>query len=251
MRCSNVPDPHKLIIATPLLGHPDSASVSYGYHTAIRRLERAGSIVLPNGELTFTDDIMRGRSRCVRYALSRPACEWLLFWDSDTNANDAIIPSMLARAEADGHMWMGASYPRKRLPPAVPFRPLPEHMRAGRLEIDKDCIEVAALGLGLTIIHRTCLERMTAHYREELWFSDTHDPGHVVETVDLFNAMFTPETTRGGERFREKLGEDYAACYRWRAIGGKVQMYIGEGTPVAHVGPHTFTATNADLCRLM
>jgi hypothetical protein len=240
----------RLLIATPLLGGPDNASVAYSYHVAVRQLERAGAVILP-GELSFSDDIMRARSRCVWYALTRDTWDWLLFWDADNAPSDpGLVPRMIARADEDDHGWIGAAYPRKRLPPAIPYRPMLDQVRGGQIAIVRDCVEVEGIGLGFTLIRRSCLARMVEHYADELWFSDTNNPD-CPEVVDVFNGHFTETTTRGGRRFREKLGEDYAACARWRAIGGKVQMFVGEGAPIYHVGAHRFTAAREDIGRLI
>lgn len=246
-----MPDARRVLIASPTLGHPDSAMVAYGYHVSVREVERAGSIILA-GEISFADDIMRARSRCVWSALSRPSWDWLCFWDSDQPVKDTrVIPRMIERAEEDSHWWIGAAYSRKRLPAAFPYRPLRAHIEEGRIPIVRDCVEVEGLGLGLTLIRRETLAAMVDHYREELWFTDSHDPKNIHETVDLFQGMFTPTQFRDGVRFREKLGEDYAACWRWRAMGGRVQMFVGEGSPIDHVGLHRFTATKEDMARVV
>ncbi len=229
-------NPRKLIIATPVYGHPDTATVHAGYHREVRKLERAGAVLVPM-EMLYADDIARARSRCVRFALGQDF-DWLMFWDSDVvPSDDTIIPRMIELAEHDAHAWIGAPYPRKRIPTLYPYRPIdPE---GGRLEIVRDCIEVAGLAIGFTLIHRTCLAQMVERYREELWYSDWTTTEHT-ETVGIFNFLTTDTTDRNGHRWREMLGEDYAGCHRWRAMGGKVQMYVGQGSPVAHVGDYVF-----------
>jgi len=242
-------DPARIVIATPVLGSPDNASVAWSYHIGVRALERCGAIMLM-GDLAFSDDITRARSRQTWAALQRDGWDWLLFWDSDVAGTAEIACRMIERAEENGHTWVGAAYPRKRLPPMLPYRPLQEHLDAGQLTVVRDCIEVEGVGLGFTIVRRSTLEAMVSHYADELWFTDTHDLNNVHETIDIFDTMRTPVTEVNGRRFREKLSEDYAACRRWRQMGGRVQMYVGKGAPLPHVGTHAFVAEVADLGRL-
>ncbi len=230
-------NPTRLIIATPTDGAPPFATVTWGYHNAVRQLERAGANVIPS-QVSFADDLARARSRCVWHALQKDF-DWLLFWDDDVvPANTQIVPDMIEAAKLGGHHWLGAPYPRKRIPASFPYKPL-----GSRTEVIRDCAEVELLAIGFTLISRECLASMVAFYAEEEWFTDGHDAGNVHETVGIFKQVTTPTRTMpDGRRFRELLSEDYSACYRWRAMGGRVQMYVGPGSPVAHVGMHSFEA---------
>lgn len=237
----------RLVIATPIYGTPETATVHAGYHHAVRALERRGAEIIPH-EIMFSDDICRARARCVDYALRR-GFDWLMFWDSDVFPRDpSIVARMLERATVDGHHWLGAPYPRKRMPAMFPYRELPGK---AALEVVRDCAEVEALAIGFTLISQWCLQKMWNHYRSTLWFSDWRgSPDGAFEPrelVDLFDFMREPERQVAGHRFREKLSEDYAACVRWRALGGKIQMYVGDGAPVAHIGSHVYTGRRDEL----
>jgi hypothetical protein len=132
------------------------------------------------------------------------------------------------------------------------------------------CVEIEACPLGMTLLTREGLERMEAHYKADrldyealgtinskdgaeslasfakriaklardnpiLAFEDESSivPGGRVPSVALFQLLFEEKT--GG-----LLSEDYSFCARWRAIGQKVWMYLGEGSPVSHQGEMIF-----------
>ncbi len=244
-------DATKLIICTPVDGNPHTATVSYSYHNAVRQLERAGAVVIPS-EVCFSDDLSRARSRAVWYALQKPDWSWLLFWDEDVVVPDVtIIPRMLERAVFDGHDMIAAPYPRKRSPIDFPYKPLPASLESGRMEVKNDCVEVDLVAAGFLLVSRECLETMCDAYSND-WFTDAHDASNVHETVALFKQVHTDETKiadgKGGSmRFRELYSEDYSFCWRWRKIGGKIQMYTGPGAPLGHVGGFVYTGTGAEL----
>jgi hypothetical protein len=220
--------------------------VTWGYHVAVRQLERSGAVILP-AELCFSDDLARARSRCVRVALERDDWDWLLFWDDDVvPADTSIVPRMIARADADRHDWIGAPYPRKRIPAQFPYKPLASSIDNGRIIVVNDCIEVELLAIGFTLIRRRSLAMMVMNYSDE-WFTDSHERGEVKETIGIFRQIMTPITHVNGRRFRELYSEDYSACYRWRQMGGKVQMFVGDGAPLAHVGGHVFLGAREDI----
>lgn len=240
--------PSRLIICTPVDGAPQSATVSHGYHVAVRQLERSGAVLLP-AELCFADDLSRARSRCVRVALQRPDWDWLLHWDDDVVPKDTqIVPRMVSIAEENGYHVLGAPYPRKRIPAAFPYKPLQTVLTGdGHQRVENNCIEVSLLAFGFVLTSRACLEKMVQAYAHE-WFSDSHDPKHLHETVALFRQVMTEETSLpDGKRYRELYGEDYSFCHRWRGIGGKVHMFVGEGSPLMHVGGHVFTGAHSEL----
>ncbi len=247
-------NPARLLIATPLDGNQSTAYVSAGYHHAVRQLERAGAVTIPS-TLCFQDDLARARSRCVWYALKKGGFDYLLFWDDDVVPTDmSIVPRMVERMVADGHQVLGAPYPRKRILATFPYKPLTDQLRTGKILVTNDCIEVEMMGIGFCLISRACLEQMVEHYAHE-WWLDSHDGADLHETVAIFKQVHTDETMvdRGDGvmiRHRDLYSEDYSFMHRWRAMGGKVHMYVGQGAPVGHVGGHVFTGERADLGRV-
>lgn len=240
----------RVLVATLLDDQTEKASVAFGYHIASRALHKAGTVDFIPGEICYPGDVVRTRSTALAYSLRQSAWDWLLWWDADVVPKDsAILQHMIARAEEGGHDWIGAPYPRKRIPALFPFKMLDEDWDAKRMPVKNDCIEVDLLAIGFTLIRRAALERFVARYREDLWFIDKQGESFY-EAVAVFFLMFTETETRHGMRYRELLSEDYSACRRWRAMGGKVQMYVGPGSPVGHVGTHLYTGTKQDLSRV-
>lgn len=241
-----------ILITTPVdcSGDPRAAHVTLGYHIAVRALERAGALRLPD-EIYFADDLARGRSRAVWYAATQ--CEewdYLLHWDDDVipNAPAALVKRMVET----GFDVVGAPYPRKRNPLKFPYVPLGQ-----RTPVVRDCAEVKRLAFGFMLTSRACIDAMLTAYADE-WFTDEFDQDFPHETIALFKQLHTEETERdvivdgvkykrSPVRYRELLPEDFSFCERWRAIGGKVQMYVGEGAPVGHVGGFVFQGEEKDL----
>lgn len=244
----------RILIATPVDGNPATATVSHGYHQKVRELIQSGAITVPSN-LTFADDLARARSRCVWYALQIPEWEWVLWWDDDVVPHDiTIVNRMIECAEWHGVNVIGAPYPRKRIPAQFPYRPLDKDIASGSMPFENGAVPVEWLAFGFMLTSRHCLECMVEHYKEE-WFTDGHDSNNPHETVALFRQVMTktemvtmPDGTR--RRHRELLSEDYSFCHRWRQMNGTILMYVGEGSPLAHVGRHSFTGTFADLGRI-
>ena len=63
----------------------------------------------------------------------------------------------------------------------------------------------------------------------------------------MFGLIFTPTNLFEGQPWRTMLSEDYSFCASWRAIGGKVMMYVGPGSPVGHIGSTVFRGTRDGL----
>ena len=95
---------------------------------------------------------------------------------------------------------------------------------------------------------RKCLEAMTTHYADE-WFTDAHEPDKPHETIALFRQVMTDpvQLPGSGARYRELYSEDYSFCHRWRRMGGRVYMFVGEGAPLGHVGGHVFSGDRSEM----
>lgn len=240
----------RILIATPVDGSPETAVVTHGYHHAVRQLERSGAVVMPS-TLSFSDDLARARSRAVWWALQADSWDYVLFWDDDVcPADTQIVPRMIARAEEDGYDVIGAPYPRKRIPAQFPYRPLPASLGQGSLDVVRDCVEVEALAFGFMLTSRKCLKSMVEYYKDD-WFTDNHDQYRPHNTVAIFRQVMTDTSVLpDGTLTRDLLSEDYSFCHRWRAMGGKVMMYVGEGAPLRHIGGYAYHGERQDLGRV-
>lgn len=90
--------------------------------------------------------------------------------------------------------------------------------------------EVSEVGGAFVMISRNCIERMINAYPELAFNSSEH-----VTDYALFEPIII---NNGDEHTKRRLSEDYAFCYRWRKIGGKVEVLLD--VKLKHVGSHTF-----------
>jgi len=206
--------------------------------------------VLPTAIETYAQtgtDLVRARSRMVRQFLDTD-CTDLLFLDADISFDVAAIAGMLA-TERDVVL---CPYPKRQggaggaihwenVAKAAPeYKSHPESrayayalrvVDGGDQSVQPDgTVEIAGFGLGCCLISRSCLEKMAAYYEAADGFDDRF-LGKPVATVGLFKQI---------HEGRELHSEDYSFCYRWRAMGGKIAMYLGPGSPVTHNGDHAF-----------
>lgn len=244
-------DAPRILIATPIYGRPESGTVHFGYHTAVRKLERGGAKVI--GDVATSEDLVHGRNRMTWAALNRDDWDWVLWWDSDVIVADtSIVFRMIDAAKRQDALVIAAPYPRKSIPATFPYRPMPGEMKAGKLSVKDECITVQAVGFGFTMTHRQCLESMVKRYHEEQWYRDTV-AGDWVEMVNIFGLVMTEtieaENSKTKERvkLRELLNEDYSFSYRWGEMGGKILVYVGDGTPLGHCGQHLFEAGSHEI----
>jgi hypothetical protein len=202
----------KLLVCTPVYGHPDSASVSLAYLKAWMAVCKGVECLPPRH---FTNcDLVRGRSRAVRMALEYGASH-LLFWDADVGGES--VPDVLRSMVAERVDFIAAPYPRKL------------YRGEGRDTISTH-VASGHVGMGFTLLSRACMARMVEAYRTELTFGDLVDD-KVYPTVALFQLMILNGTL---------LGEDYSFCQRWQMLGGRVYLVAGEGLPLDHVGGHVY-----------
>jgi hypothetical protein len=222
--------------------------------------------------LWFLDDdvscdpiVLRGMLAAKRDFVACPYPVRTIDWPAVENEEDIREP-----AEARGYRY------NMQLPPGPP----PE------IDKDA-CCEILRIGLGCSLISRECLLRMSAHYSrpepDRAYFEamaarvlsqpmpldgegigriasllmsvredaianppvvfDDELAGIVQPTVGLFN--FSVRRRPNG--FRELPSEDVAFCDRWRAMGGKIFMYVGTGAPATHHGDYAFKGMQESL----
>jgi hypothetical protein len=256
----------KIMLYTPVHGPPDVASVSLGYHFATMQLAKSLDVEILDSRI-FTDcDLVRARSRAVRVFLESGSASHLLHWDADVVGNATDVRTALDAMLASGHDVVGAPYPRKRVRweraaaavcteiPGTAAKDVALAMQSAaydypygfdRARIGEDvvvtngCLPVDWMGFGFMLSSRACLERMWRHYAPTLSYGDAVD-GMLSWTVGLFQLLMPPQNATPPYAVGPLLSEDYSFCKRWRDIGGEVQMYIGAGSPLNHIGPHVF-----------
>lgn len=248
------PPEHRVFLATPTRGTPHPE-----YHSTVLRTSVDETFELFDGwELIgahqWSEDLVRVRSRFLRVFLETDATH-LWFLDDDISCE----PGLLRRLLKLGRDFVAVPYPRRRPidwrrvaqddgvhPEAhlydYPVRISPE-MRGGAIEPD-GCTAVTGIGLGCTLLTRSCVERMVEHYKHDLGFSDLVG-GEKHRTVALFQLLFLHTRVlldEDGDPIwdRELLSEDHSFCARWCAMGGEVSMFLGAGSPATHHGDHAY-----------
>lgn len=239
----------KLVICTPLYGHPESASVSLAYMLAREKILRRPDIsIIGEHNLFMNCDLVRARSRAVHMFLESSASH-LLFWDSDVIPRDLrCIDAMVA----SGKDVISLPYPRK----AVDFEALSlavrneqEQSERGRQDaFDLECgatswpmmwdgwpdigpdatAPVEYAPAGFMMLSRSCCELLVEACRKDLSFRDVGGRGAQVRMVAVFQLMIRNELL---------LSEDFSFCQRWRDLGDKCWVLAD---PADHVGAHRY-----------
>lgn len=172
--------------------------------------------------------IADARSEIVARFLASDA-DTLIFIDSDV-AWQAGAALRMADYPVD---FVSGIYPMRKDP--IEYRVLWD---ATKKELQADAnglLEVEAVPAGFMKMSRSMLERMSEHYPELAYYSES-SPNH--EAVALFDPYW-----EGSKKF----GEDYSFCKRWRDMGGKV--WIDPEIRMAHVGSKTFEGHLGDYLR--
>lgn len=231
----------KLLICTPTRGavHPEYAASVWG-------LLRAEAFDVDLGFEVFdaqlwSDDIVRCRSKFVHHFLTQTDCTHLLFIDSDISFSPRTIINML---NADRH-FVAAPYPRRD---SIDFdrvksqQDIPVEAAAYRYSIrvgsalsldSAGCGDIEGIGLGCALLSREMLQDVT---------NLAHKDGRQFLHSDLLTNkeytvanLFALETVQG-----RLLSEDYSFCELVRGSGYKVEVYLGDGSPVSHHGSHAY-----------
>ena len=221
----------------------------------------------------YPNCIEHARNNLVRLFLAHPRqYTHALLWDSDVKPKTAgqIAPILTKLLKADKaiigvpyiqkmHFWkQGAQAALEYIHahPEATAEQLAEviHGYSVRYVPDFRCEPLgevdAATGLvemprhvpfGFALVKREVFEKMTAYYKDSLRYDkDFVEDGKTVheEHVGLFHT--------GLER-RVFTMEDVAFCDRWRAMGGRLHLYVGEGAPLEHIGATSFSGTREAL----
>lgn len=191
-------------------------------------------VVARNWEIRLFDevghcDIYLLRAQIVANFLHDPDATDLVFVDNDVAWADYGLINLL---DHDVDVVAGA-YPKREEPIQFPFRC---DYKDGKPHLFGDpgtgLVEVLGLPGGFMRIKRHVLEKMVAHYAEDLLCVDPMVPQG--ESVRIFNPYYVID--ENGRR--HQFSEDYAFCQRWRDMGGKV--FVDVSIPMAHVGTKAY-----------
>lgn len=245
-----------VFIATPCFG----GMVNQLYMMSVLRLMQycatasfQASIML----LGYDSLIPRSRSTLLSLFLDSADATHLLFIDADI----AFEPEQVARLVAFDEDFVAAMYPVKALDWAQLER-LPDAAEESRPEAalryvgtlcggpDAEIRDGFATGLyaggGFQLIKRNVVERMIAAYPETRYSAihalrrDSGTPSE--QRYALFDCVIEPGTG-------VYLSEDYAFCWRWRQLGGKIWLDLN--SKLTHVGQYDFVGNTAARYRDM
>lgn len=223
----------KIFIATPTM----DMNVSAAYAVSMSQLAANApcEINVPLGN--YDGDLVRVRSRYVEDFLESD-CSHLLFIDSDIEFSPAVVSGLLhSSLEYSDIECVNAPYRRKKENLEYPL--LSIHDYNVKTTEKPNIIEIASIGLGMSLMTRGMLEKMREHYLASLAFNDIpRTDGKQRVTAALFMLSIVNGNL---------LGEDYSFFKRWRDIGGKVWLYLGDGSPVNHHGSHRFEGKTEHL----
>lgn len=277
-----------LVVATPHKGQLHHAHVASVHNlmriAGLKRARQLHEIDSLEGIdvrwLQQTEDLVRARSRMVRTAVVNGGTH-LLFADADNSFGHEVVEGMLLsgkdfvqapylRRDGHGYAIRGTSGLRES------FRKLDPK------DIDRwNTTRIEGTGLGLTLLSRTCLDRMLEHYGnepvpleqleaiftewkpleeiDEDWvlgalkgayeLGRTHGHRLSYDDVDKTTGQITTTVALFQLLIRDRhlYGEDRSFAQRWLDIGGDVWMYVGPGTPIPHHGDHAYQGNISDF----
>lgn len=186
--------------------------------------------------------ITRSRNTLVSAFLDMPQATHLLFIDADIS----FSPDQVERMLQFGEPLVAGMYPLKVLDwqqAALHGRPRQEEAALrycgqpckGEAREQRDGFVTGEYaGTGFMMIARAALEQMIAAH-PELGYTSMHvyaeGPRPNRQHFALFDCMIDPDT-------RTYLSEDYAFCWRWRRLGGK--LWLDTRGKLTHTGSHDF-----------
>lgn len=154
--------------------------------------------------------LLAARNGLLRDAM-RSECDAVLWWDGDVEALDpACVRAMLDT----GHEVVGGIYARKDGTDRPVVELLPGAERVG------DSWEVGRIGTGFLLMRMSAVTKLRDAHPERMLHDGTF-------------ALFRMPLVDGHE-----IGEDYAFCDDWRALGGKVYAHVP--TKLRHWGMHGY-----------
>jgi hypothetical protein len=205
----------RVLIATPSgSGKYERLFVSalFGTIETLRQCKATVNFV----EIPYCSDIALARNKIFGMFMRSDATH-LMSIDDDMGWQ----PQDVVRLFSHKRDYVSVAGPRKVFPQTFAVQNADAQGRAMPLRQESTGLfEVSHVGMAFTLVTKNWAERMAAAH-PELEFSG--DDGRV--EYGIFNPMIAN---------RRYMSEDYAACERWRALGGK--LYVDPSISLKHVG---------------
>lgn len=230
----------KVMVAVPCYGSATTSPCTASLFTLAGDCARLGLNV--QLELRSESAITRLRNTMVGQFLQNEDYSHLCFIDADLQfSTEAVMRLLLADRDVVAGIYPLKQFnwpPGGHMPPGMtqaefencyasyPFFPIDDHA-----DPDGFC-EVYATTTGFMCIKRHVIEDMIEKHPEWNYTPDnlppaTRSPYHWA----IFENMIDPQS-------RRYLTEDYAFCWRWRKMGGKI--YADTQSQLNHMGQHVF-----------
>jgi len=161
----------------------------------------------------------------------RSKADTMIFIDSDVSWEAGALVKIVDAPED----VVAGIYPFRADPIDYPINWLPQENIPFNPETG--LIEVKGVPTGFLKLSRSCLEKMVAAYEDTAFHCDKA-PDKTAW------AIFGEYRVNGG---RDKLGEDYAFCARWRDIGGK--CWVSPEIKMGHCGYKLFHGSFGEWLR--
>ena len=219
---------YNLFIATPVMdGRPES-NFNDSLIKTKALLEEHGA-KLHHLTHKYCADIYLARARLLSAFLREKDATHMMFIDADMGweAQDVARMLMLQRD------FLAVAGPKKKYPLEFAFQLCDEHGKPIPLyhELETNVAEVTAVGAAFLMITKDCAQKIVDAHPELEFDADEN-------TVEY--AVFDPIIINVGDNSpRRRLSEDYSFCYRWRQLGGKVELLMD--VRLTHTGSHTFS----------
>jgi len=161
-------------------------------------------------------DLHRGRNSLAAWFLKMTDCGWMLMTDSDMqfspedicrllSRNKRVIGGLYKKRNGSGHYVLNTL-------DGMAFNPTVAEVQ-----------RVKYIGTGFLLIHRSVLDEMIAHFKDDPGFEYDADQGERFRPAD----GRTDDGVRwdfffNGIRDRRLLSVDWGFCQRWADLGGEV-----------------------------
>jgi hypothetical protein len=227
-----------ILIASPIM----DGRVDFLYYNSLMRtkelLEALGAKVQTLAT-KYCADVYLARERLFGAFLRMEGATHMLSIDSDMGWDEKDVVTMILLKRD----FLAAVGPKKLYPITFAynnsddnFKQLPlvhEIMENGNI-----VAEVSEVGGAFVLLTKECCQKL-ADAHPELQY---HGDENVIEY-----GICDPLYIRSDDgKIIRRLSEDYAFCYRWRKLGGKVEILLD--VTLQHVGNHTFTGNLLDCC---
>jgi hypothetical protein len=213
----------RLMIATPCAsGRYERLFMGSLFETR-RYLEQFGAQV-HFAELPYCSDITLARNKLLGSFLRSSDTHMLWVDDDMAWRPQDITPLLMA-----GEDFVAVAGPRKVFPPSYAVNVSDDHGRpvAVRQDGKTGFLEVTGIGFAFALVTRAWAERMRDSY-QDLAFVGADGR----EDVGVFNPIIV------NKRY---LSEDFAACHRWRQLGGRI--LVAAEIELGHTGAHTWNGS--------